>query len=64
MDNKDRIRKGLKMLFLFVWALLTVAVCSAVWTFVPEVAIKVAAGALFAANVVEIVKLRKRISKE
>ncbi len=64
MDNKDRIRKGLKMLFLFVWALLTVAVCSAVWTFVPEVAIKVAAGALFAANVVEIVKLGKRISKE
>lgn len=64
MDNKDRIKKGLKMTFLFVWALLTVAVCSAVWTFVPEVAIKVAAGALFAANVVEIVKLGKRISKE
>lgn len=64
MDNKDRIKKGLKMAFLFVWALLTVAVCSAVWTFVPEVAIKVAAGALFAANVVEIVKLGKRISKE
>lgn len=64
MDNKDRIKKGLKMVFLFVWALLTVAVCSAVWTFVPEVAIKVAAGALFAANVVEIVKLGKRISNE
>lgn len=62
--NKGNMKWGLKVLFLFIWALLTVAICSAVWTFVPEVAIKVAAGALFAANVVEIVKLGKRISKE
>lgn len=64
MDNKDRIKKGLKMAFLFVWALLTAAVCSAVWSFVPEVTLKVAAGALFVANIIEMVKLGKRISKE
>ena len=64
MDNKDRIKKGSKMLFLFVWALLTIAVCSAVWSFVPEIALKVAAGGLFAANAIEIVKLGQRISKE
>jgi hypothetical protein len=62
--NKKRLKWGGKVLFLFVWALLTVAVCSAVWTVVPEVALKVAAGALFAANAVEIVKFGKRISKE
>lgn len=64
MDNKDRIKKGLKMAFLFVWALLTIAICSAIWSFVPEVTLKIAAGGLFIANAVEIVKLGQRISKE
>lgn len=63
-SNKKRLKWGGKVLFLFVWALLTAAVCSAVWSFVPEVTIKVAAGALFVANIIEMVKLGKRISKE
>lgn len=64
MDNKDRIRKGLKMTFLFAWALLTVGVCSGIWSFVPSVTLKIAAGGLFIANAVEIVKLGQRVSKE
>lgn len=62
--NKAHLKQGGKMLFLFVWALLTIAVCSGIWNYIPFVALKVAAIALFGANAVEIVKLWKRVSNE
>ena len=55
---------GGRVLFLFVWALLTIAVCCGIWNYIPFAALKIAAVALFGANAVEIVKLGKRISKE
>ena len=62
--NKGNMKWGGKVLFLFVWALLTIAVCCGIWNYIPFVALKIAAVALFGANAVEIIKLGKRISKE
>lgn len=57
MDNKDRLKLGLINLLLAIWLIISIATCSAVWTFVPEIEFVLSAIALLGINVFAIYKL-------
>ena len=61
-DNKKRVSKGVKMLALAAYTLITIATCSAVWSYCPEVAVKVMSGILFLCNAFAIYRLGKHIT--
>lgn len=63
-QNQKNVSAGVKVLILFLYALLTIATCAAVWSFCPEVFVKLLAGALFACNGFAIYKLAKKVHKE
>jgi Pyruvate/2-oxoacid:ferredoxin oxidoreductase delta subunit len=50
MNNKSRIAKGVKIIALVIYGMLTIATCAGVWNFCPERAVKLFSAALFAAN--------------
>ena len=62
--NKGNMKWGLKVLLIFVWAILSIATCAMVWNFVPSVLGKVAALALFGFNGVAVVQKGKALSKK
>lgn len=61
MDNKSRIKWGLKTLALVLYGLLTIATCAGVWNYNPEGFIKWCALALGLCNAGVIVYLAKTI---
>lgn len=63
MDNKLRMKQGLEYFLIFVWAILTVMTCSAVWSFVSEVTLIVAAILLFGFNIVAMRQAIKKIKQ-
>ena len=62
--NKGNMKWGLKVLLIFVWAILSVATCAMVWNFVPSVFGCIAAIGLLAFNSIAIVKEGKSLSKK
>ena len=62
--NKGNMKWGLKVLLIFVWAILSIATCAMVWNFVPSVLGKVAALALFWFNGVDVVQKGRALSKK
>ena len=64
MDNNSRIKKGIKIIALALYGLLTIATCAGVWNFCPEPAVKWFTAALFAANAGVIWYLAKTIKTE
>ena len=58
-----RMKQALEYFLIFIWAMLTIAVCAGVWNFVPEVTIIIAAVLLFGFNIVAMRKAVKVISK-
>ena len=63
MDNKLRMKQGLEYSLLFIWTILTIMTCSAIWNFVSSVTFIVTAILLFGFNIVAIVKAAKKIKK-
>ena len=63
-QNKENVSWGVKVLMLFIWALLTIATCAGVWSFCPEFFVKILAGGLFASNGFAIYKLGKKVNKQ
>lgn len=61
MDNKLRIKVGLEYFLVFIWMLLTIMTCAAVWNFVSETILIVAAILLFGFNIVGIRQAMKKI---
>lgn len=49
-ENKNRLALGMKGLLLSIWAMLTIATCSGVWSFCQVKAVKNLAVALFICN--------------
>ena len=62
--NKGNMKWGLKVLLIFVWAILSVATCAMVWNFIPNVLGKVAALALLGFNGVAVVQKSRALSKK
>lgn len=62
--NKGNMKWGLKVLLIFVWAILSIATCAIVWNFVPSVLGCIAAAGLFVFNAVAIIKEGKSLSKK
>ena len=62
--NKGNMKWGLKVLLIFVWAILSIATCAMVWNFVPSVLGKVAALGLFGFNGVAVVQKGRALSKK
>ena len=56
-----RMRQALEYFLLFVWVILTIMTCAAVWNFVSEATLIVAAILLFGFNAVAIRKAVKKI---
>lgn len=63
-ENKNRLIYGLKMLGLFVLALLTIIVCVGVWNAKGEAFAEVCAGLLILANGFVIWRIAKRLREE
>lgn len=63
MTNKERMKLGLRVLLLFIWALLTIATCAAVWNLVKNVTLIIASVLLFGFNAIAIRKAAKMLSK-
>lgn len=63
MTNKERMKLGLRVLLLFIWALLTIATCAAVWNLVKDVTLIIASVLLFGFNAIAIHKAAKMLSK-
>ena len=59
--NKGNMKWGLKVLLLFIWAILTIAVCAGVWNFVSNTLLCIAAGALLASNAFVIWRIGRKI---
>ena len=64
MDNKSRIAKGIKVVLLALYGLLTIATCAGVWNFCPESAVKWFAGILGLCNAGVIFYLAKTIKTD
>lgn len=58
-----RMRQALEYFLLFVWVILTIMTCAAVWNFVSEVTLIIASVLLFGFNIVAVRKAVKVISK-
>lgn len=63
MDNKDRLKQGLEVLLVFVWVLVTIMTCSAIWSFVSNPTFIVTAALLFGFNTVAVIKAAKKINE-
>lgn len=61
MDNQSRIAKGIKVVLLAIYGILTIMTCAGVWNFNPEGFIKWCALALGLCNAGVIVYLAKTI---
>ena len=61
MDNQIRIKKGLKVVTLAVYGLLTIITCAGVWNFCPETSVKWFTGVLMACNALSIYYYAKNI---
>lgn len=62
MDNKMRMKKGLEITLVFIWTILTIMTCCAVWNFVSNATFIVTAVLLFGFNAVAIRKAVKKIN--
>lgn len=63
MDNKSRLKEGLEYILVFVWAIITIMTCSAVWRCVLDPTFIVTAILLFGFNAIAIVKAVKKINE-
>lgn len=63
MNNKSRLKQGLEYLLIFVWIIITIMTCSAVWSFISNPTFIVTAALLFGFNVTAIVKAAKKINE-
>jgi len=63
MTNKESTMLFLKALALFLWAMIVIITCSAVWNSKPSVFIGIVAGLCFAINGFCIYWCARRISK-
>jgi len=63
-DNKIRVMKGIKVIALVIYGILTIATCAGVWNFCPEKAVKVFAGLLLCANALVIYVIAKKVPVE
>ena len=64
MNNKSRIAKGVKIIALITYGMLTIATCAGVWNFCPERAVKLFSAALLIANCGAIWCLAKTIKTD
>lgn len=62
-ENKNRTAWGLKVLALAIFFILTVAVCSGVWSYCPEPWVKWCAIALLVVNGYTIIRIGKTLNK-
>ena len=63
-DNKNRIVKGLQVLVLVVFGLLSIITCVGVWNYCPETWVKWCAGVLLACNGFLVYAASKKMTPE
>ena len=62
-NNKKGLKKGLNILIMIIWAILTIATCCIVWNSVPGLGFAITAGALFAFNSAAIIEKIRRLKE-
>ena len=62
--SKHNMKRGLGMLLIVIWAMLTVATCAMVWNFIPTILNSLVALGLFAFNAAAIVQKFRAFSKK
>jgi hypothetical protein len=55
-QNKHNMSRGLELLLIFIWAILTAATCAMIWNFIPTILNSLVALGLFSFNAVAIIR--------
>ena len=63
-QSKHNMNRGLGMLLIIIWAMLTIATCAMVWNFIPAILNSLVALGLFAFNSVAIVQKFRAFNKK
>ena len=55
-QSKHNMKRGLEILLIFIWAVLTAATCAMIWNFIPTILNSLVAVGLFSFNAAAIIR--------